>query len=60
MLALRYWRPAVFAAIVAIAAALRLPGLDARPMHADEAVHADKLGTLVEDGDWVRYWTEQA
>jgi uncharacterized protein (TIGR03663 family) len=48
MLALRYWRPAVFAAIVAIAAALRLPGLDARPMHADEAVHAAKFGRLLE------------
>jgi len=40
----------VFAAIVILAAALRLPALDHRPMHADEAVHAAKLGALLEQG----------
>ncbi len=36
--------------ITAAALALRLPELDARPMHGDEAVHAAKLGTLWESG----------
>lgn len=40
----------VFAAIVVLAAALRLPALDARPMHADEAVHAAKFSRLLEQG----------
>jgi uncharacterized protein (TIGR03663 family) len=40
----------VFLAIVAIAAAFRFPQLAARPMHADEAVHASKLGDLLEQG----------
>jgi uncharacterized protein (TIGR03663 family) len=44
-------RPAwVFASIVVLAAALRLPALDARPMHADEAVHAAKFARLLEQG----------
>ena len=42
--------PWAFAAIVVIAAALRLPALDARPMHTDEAVHAAKFGRLLEQG----------
>jgi uncharacterized protein (TIGR03663 family) len=37
-------------AIVVLAAALRLPSLERRPMHADEAVHAAKLGRLLEKG----------
>ena len=37
-----------------VAAALRLPGLTARPMHTDEAVHAWKLGDLLEK-DYYRY-----
>jgi hypothetical protein len=43
-------RPAalVFVALAVLAAALRFTALATRPMHADEAVHADKLGTLVE------------
>jgi uncharacterized protein (TIGR03663 family) len=41
---------AVFLAPVLLAAALRFPGLAARPMHADEAIHADKFGTLLEGG----------
>lgn len=40
----------VFAAIVVLAGALRLPALDLRPMHADEAVHAAKMGRLLEQG----------
>ncbi len=45
------WR-GVFVAAVLLAAALRLPGLTSRPMHADEAVHADKFGTLLEGGGY--------
>jgi uncharacterized protein (TIGR03663 family) len=33
---------------VLLAAALRLPDLASRPMHADEAVHAEKFGALLE------------
>ena len=36
--------------IVILAAALRLPALDSRPMHADESVHAAKFGRLLETG----------
>ena len=43
---------AAFVAVLAMAAALRFPALAARPMHADEAVHADKLGTLLEQGSY--------
>jgi uncharacterized protein (TIGR03663 family) len=38
----------VFLAPILLAAALRLPDLASRPMHADEAVNADKFGTLLE------------
>jgi len=41
-------RALVFVALAVLAAALRFAALGARPMHADEAVHADKLGSLVE------------
>ena len=40
----------VFAAVVLLAGALRFPALDLRPMHADEAVHAAKMGRLLEQG----------
>lgn len=40
----------LFAAIVVLAAALRVPALDLRPMHADEAVHAAKMARLLEQG----------
>jgi 4-amino-4-deoxy-L-arabinose transferase-like glycosyltransferase len=40
----------LFLALAAMAAAFRFPQLAARPMHADEAVNADKLGTLLEQG----------
>ena len=36
--------------IIAVALALRVPKLADRPMHADEAVLADKFGTLLETG----------
>ncbi len=43
------WR-AVFILAILLAAVLRLPGLASRPMHADEAVHADKFGALLDGG----------
>jgi uncharacterized protein (TIGR03663 family) len=42
----------IFLVPVLLAAVLRFPGLAARPMHADEAVHADKFGTLLEGGGY--------
>jgi uncharacterized protein (TIGR03663 family) len=39
---------AAFLAPILLAAALRLPDLASRPMHADEAVHAEKFGALLE------------
>ncbi len=33
-----------------LAAGLRLPRLAQRPMHGDEAIHAEKLGRLLEQG----------
>jgi uncharacterized protein (TIGR03663 family) len=41
----------ILAAVVA-GGALRLASLAARPMHADEAVQADKFGTLLEHGTY--------
>lgn len=38
--------------IFAVALAFRAPGLADRPMHADEAVLADKFGTLLEKGSY--------
>jgi len=47
------WRSrGLFLVPVLLAAALRFPDLAARPMHADEAVHADKFGTLLEGGGY--------
>jgi uncharacterized protein (TIGR03663 family) len=40
----------IFLAIAAIAAGFRFPQLSARPMHADEAVNGDKVGTVLEQG----------
>ena len=37
-------------ALLLVAAGLRLPLLDRRPMHADEAILADKFGTLLTTG----------
>jgi len=42
----------IFLVPILLAAALRFPGLASRPMHADEAVHADKFGTLLEGGGY--------
>jgi uncharacterized protein (TIGR03663 family) len=42
----------IFLGLLLLAAPLRLPDLSARPMHADEAVHADKFGTLLEGGGY--------
>jgi uncharacterized protein (TIGR03663 family) len=47
------WRArGIFLVPILLAAALRFPGLALRPMHADEAVHADKFGTLLEGGGY--------
>jgi uncharacterized protein (TIGR03663 family) len=43
---------AVVLAILVVAAALRIPRLADRPMHADEAVLADKFGGLLETGSY--------
>jgi uncharacterized protein (TIGR03663 family) len=42
-----------FALILAGGLMLRLPRLDLRPMHGDEAVHAAKFNTLWQTGDYV-------
>src|SRR3954452_17920595 len=42
----------LWVAIVAAALAFRLPNLADRPMHADEAVLADKFGVLLETGSY--------
>lgn len=42
----------VFGCLMLLAAALRLPQLSARPMHSDEAINADKLGVLLERGEY--------
>jgi uncharacterized protein (TIGR03663 family) len=41
-------------AVAAVAVAMRLPRLEQRPVHTDEAVHAVKFGRLLEDG-YYRY-----
>ncbi len=43
---------ALFAAIMIAGLALRLPRLEMRPMHTDEAVHAVKFGNLLEQGTY--------
>jgi uncharacterized protein (TIGR03663 family) len=42
------WRYLLFAIAVLVGGLLRLPRLDLRPMHVDEAVHAIKFGDLLE------------
>jgi len=42
----------VFGCLMLLAAALRLPQLPARPMHSDEAINADKLGVLLDRGEY--------
>jgi uncharacterized protein (TIGR03663 family) len=46
------WERWVFAVALAAGATLRLPQLDLRPMHTDEAVHAVKFGALLETGTY--------
>jgi uncharacterized protein (TIGR03663 family) len=48
---MRWERAALVLALVG-GAALRLPDLDLRPMHTDEAVHAIKFGALLEHGTY--------
>ena len=43
----------MFVALAVLAAALRFTELATRPMHADEAVHADKFGSLLEGRGYV-------
>jgi len=42
----------LFGCLMLLAAALRLPQLAARPLHSDEAINADKLGVLLEQGEY--------
>jgi len=40
----------LFFIVILLALALRLPHLTQRPMHTDEAVHAIKFGSLLQEG----------
>ena len=42
----------VFGLLMLLAAAFRLPQLPVRPMHSDEAINADRLGVLLEHGEY--------
>jgi uncharacterized protein (TIGR03663 family) len=46
------WERWLFVVALAAGAMLRLPQLDLRPMHTDEAVHAVKFGALLETGTY--------
>ena len=46
------WQRAALVLALAGGAALRVPRLDLRPMHTDEAVHAVKFGALLEHGTY--------
>lgn len=46
----RVWTLALTVGVVAVALALRLPRLDQRPMHGDEANQAVRAGVLLEKG----------
>jgi uncharacterized protein (TIGR03663 family) len=48
----------LFLIIVIAALAIRLPKLNLRPMHGDEAIHAYKLGELLETGKY-RYDSQE-
>ena len=52
------WERAALVLALAGGALLRIPGLDLRPMHTDEAVHAIKFGALLESGTY-RYDTQE-
>jgi uncharacterized protein (TIGR03663 family) len=47
---MRYWL--AVSAVLILAAALRISGLDIRPMHGDEAVHAYRFGQLLEANNY--------
>src|SRR5271168_3886521 len=49
---MKRWFVTGFLAVLALAAALRLPELDLRPMHNDEAVNAMKFGALWTDNNY--------
>lgn len=42
----------IFSSLMLLAALFRLPQLPARPMHSDEAINADRLGVLLEHGEY--------
>ncbi len=46
------WERYAILGTVLVGAMLRLPGLDLRAMHTDEAVHAVKFGALLESGEY--------
>jgi uncharacterized protein (TIGR03663 family) len=46
------WQRAALVVALAGGALLRIPCLDLRPMHTDEAVHAVKFGVLLENGTY--------
>ena len=46
------WERVVLVVALSGGALLRLPSLDLRPMHTDEAVHAVKFGALLENGTY--------
>src|SRR5262245_23503160 len=46
----RGWESAVILVILFVAAGLRVTRLDSRPMHADEAILADKFGAMLASG----------
>jgi uncharacterized protein (TIGR03663 family) len=46
------WERAALVLALAGGALLRIPCLDLRPMHTDEAVHATKFGALLENGTY--------
>ncbi len=48
----RLWGGVLLVLMIALALGLRLPRLGARPMHADESVHALKFVTLLEQGKY--------
>jgi predicted membrane-bound mannosyltransferase len=50
----RLTTPILWFCVLLAGAALRLPQLSRRPMHTDEAVHAVKFGSLLEEG-YYRY-----
>ncbi len=48
----------LFIIVILAAAAIRLPQLSIRALHTDEAIHAVKLGELIEHNDYKYDWHE--